>query len=104
MAKPEWGTKRTCPKCSLRFYDLQKDDPVTCIECGNEWKPEPVLKSKQPVMVKEAAPEKPKAEPVAAENNDDLETDNEDVLSLDDADDKDVTGIVDNSLSEKTSG
>ena len=22
MVKPEWGTKRTCPKCSTRFYDL----------------------------------------------------------------------------------
>ena len=22
MVKPEWGTKRTCPKCGERFYDL----------------------------------------------------------------------------------
>src|SRR5687768_9825284 len=34
MVKPEWGAKRTCPKCATRFYDLGKDDPVTCIECG----------------------------------------------------------------------
>ena len=34
MVKPEWGTKRTCPKCATRFYDLGKDEPVTCIECG----------------------------------------------------------------------
>ncbi|MBA4050305.1 MAG: TIGR02300 family protein, partial [Erythrobacter sp.] len=26
MAKPEWGTKRTCPKCGTRFYDLGKED------------------------------------------------------------------------------
>ena len=51
MAKPEWGTKRTCPKCGERFYDLGKDDPVTCIECGEEWDPEPVLKSKQPIPI-----------------------------------------------------
>ena len=44
MAKPEWGTKRTCPKCGERFYDLGKDDPVSCIECGESWSPEPVLK------------------------------------------------------------
>ena len=63
MVKPEWGTKRTCPKCATRFYDLGKDEPVTCIECGNAWMPEPVLKSKQP-MPFEAAPEAPeKAEP-----------------------------------------
>jgi len=55
MVKPEWGTKRTCPKCSTRFYDLGKEDPVHCIECANEWVPEPVLKSKQP-MAFEAAP------------------------------------------------
>lgn len=47
MIKPEWGIKRTCPKCSTRFYDLGQDDPVTCIHCGNSWVPEPILKSKQ---------------------------------------------------------
>jgi uncharacterized protein (TIGR02300 family) len=55
MVKPEWGTKRTCPKCSTRFYDLGKDNPVHCIECGNEFVAEAVLKSKQP-MAFEAAP------------------------------------------------
>src|SRR5919107_4171555 len=55
MVKPEWGAKRTCPKCSTRFYDLGKDDPVHCIECGTDFVPEPVLKSKQPLAF-EAAP------------------------------------------------
>ncbi len=49
MVKPEWGTKRSCPKCGTRFYDLGKDDPVECIECGETWSPEPVLKPKQPI-------------------------------------------------------
>lgn len=53
MAKPEWGAKHGCPKCGTRFYDLGKDDPVTCIECGNAWNPEPVLKSKQPIPYEE---------------------------------------------------
>jgi len=61
MVKPEWGAKRQCPKCGERFYDLTKDDPVTCIECGNEWTPEPVLKSKQPIPFEEA--KKAEAEP-----------------------------------------
>ena len=52
--KPEWGTKRTCPKCGVRFYDLTKDEPVSCIACGNAWNPEPVLKSKQPMPFEEA--------------------------------------------------
>lgn len=66
MVKPEWGTKRACPKCGTRFYDLGKDDPVTCIECGAAWEPEPVLKSKQPLPYdapkKEVAPEKDDAD------------------------------------------
>lgn len=53
MVKPEWGTKRSCPKCGERFYDLNVDEPVTCIECGNKWYPEPVLKSKQPIPFEE---------------------------------------------------
>jgi len=66
MVKPEWGTKHGCPKCGTRFYDLGKDDPVTCIECGNAWNPEPVLKSKQPVAFEEVQ----KKEVVEAEDTD----------------------------------
>jgi uncharacterized protein (TIGR02300 family) len=55
MVKPEWGAKRTCPKCSTRFYDLGHDNPVHCISCGTDFMPEAVLKSKQP-MAFEAAP------------------------------------------------
>ena len=62
MVKPEWGHKRTCPKCATRFYDLGKEDPVTCIECGTQFLPEPVLKSKQPLPFEAAAPEKAKKE------------------------------------------
>ncbi|HET6536251.1 MAG TPA: FYDLN acid domain-containing protein [Sphingomicrobium sp.] len=71
MVKPEWGAKRTCPKCSTRFYDLEKEDPVHCIECGTEWIPEPVLKSKQPLAF-EAAPAKA---PDKAKNGDDDDDD-----------------------------
>lgn len=65
MAKPEWGSKRTCPKCGNRFYDLGKDEPVTCIACGNMWTPEPVLKSKQPMPFDETP--KPEAEAETAD-------------------------------------
>jgi uncharacterized protein (TIGR02300 family) len=56
MVKPEWGTKRTCPKCSTRFYDLAQEDPVHCINCGTDFMPEPVLKSKQPLAFEAAQP------------------------------------------------
>jgi uncharacterized protein (TIGR02300 family) len=75
MVKPEWGTKRTCPKCSARFYDLGKEDPVTCIECGVNWFPEPVLKSKQPLPYEAAKPEKEKETPDSDLAADDLEID-----------------------------
>jgi len=60
MVKPEWGAKHGCPKCGTRFYDLGKDDPVTCVECGYAWQPEPVLKSKQPIPYEEIQKEKAK--------------------------------------------
>src|SRR5437764_12655425 len=48
MVKPEWGAQRTCPKCSTRFYDLGRENPVHCINCGTEGIPGPVVRSKQP--------------------------------------------------------
>lgn len=85
MAKPEWGTKRTCPKCGERFYDLGKDEPVTCIECGEEWYPEPVLKSKQPIPF-EADEKKKEGEAdsdLSGEQDDELK----DIENIDDAED-----------------
>ncbi|MBI0476247.1 TIGR02300 family protein [Sphingomonas sp. MA1305] len=74
MIKPEWGTKRTCPKCATRFYDLEKDDPVTCINCGTQWVPEPILKSKQPLPFEQAKPEGKEADSDLEGGDDDLET------------------------------
>ena len=82
MVKPEWGAKRSCPKCSTRFYDLGKDEPVTCLECGHAWAPEPVLKSKQPLPFEIAQPDKAKAdEDLGAE---DLVPDEDEEPSADD--------------------
>src|SRR5580765_4251547 len=57
MVKAKWSTKRTCPKCATRFYDLGNDDPITCVACGINWHAEPVLKSKQPMPFEAAKPE-----------------------------------------------
>ena len=75
MAKPEWGAKQGCPKCGTRFYDLGKDDPVTCIECGYAWVPEPVLKSKQPIPYEEVQKEKVEAAQDGDLAEEDLEID-----------------------------
>ncbi|NBN66060.1 TIGR02300 family protein [Microvirga tunisiensis] len=33
MAKPELGTKRLCPGCGAKYYDLNRN-PITCPKCG----------------------------------------------------------------------
>ena len=33
MAKSELGTKRVCPNCGTRYYDLNKN-PIICPKCG----------------------------------------------------------------------
>ena len=82
MVKPEWGTKRTCHKCSTRFYDLGKEDPVHCIECGTDFVPEPVLKSKQPLAFEPVQAKEPEKadEDLAA---DDLAVDEDEEISAD---------------------
>src|SRR5690606_10817308 len=75
MVKPEWGAKRTCPKCGERFYDLGKEDPATCIECGNEWYPEPVLKSKQPIPFEQVSDKKKPEEEDSDLADEDLDID-----------------------------
>ena len=86
MVKPEWGSKRTCPKCATRFYDLGNDDPVVCINCGAKWEPEPILKSKQPLPFDE--PKKKEDDETAdtdlATNDEDLDIGEEDEPSADD--------------------
>ena len=86
MVKPEWGAKRNCPKCGERFYDLGKDDPVTCIECGNEWTPEPVLKTKQPIPFEDVTKKEVEEEADSDLADDDLE----DVDDDEDSPDNDI--------------
>lgn len=88
--KPEWGTKRTCPKCGVRFYDLTKDEPVTCIACGNAWNPEPVLKSKQPMPFEEA--KKVDVEKPDADLGDDLDIDVDEDAEVSPDDEVDLGG------------
>ncbi len=86
MVKPEWGTKRACPKCNTRFYDLGNDDPVTCINCGNVWVPESMLKSKQPLPFEAAAKPAPKVN----EDGEIIEADDDDLDVAEDAEEPDV--------------
>jgi uncharacterized protein (TIGR02300 family) len=106
MVKPEWGHKRTCPKCATRFYDLGKDDPVTCISCGSQFLIEPVLKSKQPMPFESPAAAAGKvADPTAADEDlgaEDLAIPDEDEEPS--ADDEVDLGTGDDDLGVETTG
>ena len=70
MAKPEWGTKRICPSCGTRYYDLLRD-PVVCPKCSTPFDPEAFLKARR---ARPAAPVEKELEPVGADEIDaDLE-------------------------------
>ncbi|TKD50017.1 TIGR02300 family protein [Sphingomonas baiyangensis] len=84
MIQPEWGSKRSCPKCGTRFYDLGKDDPVTCIECSYAWQPEPILKSKQPLPFEAAKPVASKEKDEDSDLDTDLDVGDDDEPSADD--------------------
>ena len=71
MAKPEWGTKRICPSCGTRYYDLLRE-PVVCPKCSTPFDPEAFLKSRR---ARPAPPVEKELEPVGADELDtDLET------------------------------
>ncbi len=46
MAKPEWGSKRICPSCGARYYDLLRE-PVICPKCATPFDAEAFLKSRR---------------------------------------------------------
>jgi uncharacterized protein (TIGR02300 family) len=46
VAKQEWGTKRLCPNCGTRYYDMQHD-PIVCPRCGAAFDPEALLKTRR---------------------------------------------------------
>jgi uncharacterized protein (TIGR02300 family) len=61
VAKQEWGTKRLCPNCGTRYYDMHHD-PIVCPRCGAAFDPEALLKTRRT-----RAPAPAVVEPVAEE-------------------------------------
>jgi uncharacterized protein (TIGR02300 family) len=120
VAKQDLGTKRLCPNCGARYYDLNKDPPV-CPKCGTVFvvttpksrppEPKPVPKEEEPVVVQ---PD-PVAETISLEEADEelagaknakgdgeededieVEGDDDDDAFLEEDEDEgdDVTGII----------
>jgi len=60
VTKVEWGTKRICPNCGARYYDMRRD-PITCPKCGAPFDAEILVKTRKsraaaPVAVEDVAP------------------------------------------------
>ncbi|MBL4542990.1 MAG: TIGR02300 family protein [Rhodobacteraceae bacterium] len=96
MPKEEWGTKRVCPNCETRFYDLRRD-PMVCPACGHSFD----LASLQGGKNQSVPPTKQKspASPAVAADDDSAEVIEDDAdVDLDDdvlEDDPDGDSTVD---------
>ena len=86
MTNEKWGAKRACPKCTTRFYDLNKD-PMTCPACGATFDLASILEvHKKPS--RESTAQKNEAMPTT-----DPLTETEDIVDDDIILDDDDTGI-----------
>ena len=96
MVKPELGTKRLCPTCGGKFYDLRKT-PAECPYCEAVFNPDDLVRGKRaarsvaedskPV---EKKPPKKKEAVEDDENLDDIEVGEVDTDDDDDDDDDDI--------------
>lgn len=100
MVNAELGTKRTCPSCAARFYDLLKN-PIVCPKCSANFIAAAILPSKGDYPG--AAPPMPKPrEKVEVEEGDNADVE---LISLEDVeedgkDDDETAGIEDVDLGE----
>jgi uncharacterized protein (TIGR02300 family) len=54
LVKADLGTKRQCPSCAARFYDLTKR-PIECPKCGFSYEPEALFKQRRNRVVEPVA-------------------------------------------------
>src|SRR3954465_15368802 len=66
VANPGWGSKRICPSCGARYYDLLRE-PVICPKCATPFDAEAFLKSRRS---RPAPPVERELEPVGADEID----------------------------------
>jgi uncharacterized protein (TIGR02300 family) len=80
MPAKDLGSKFVCFKCSTKFYDMKKPDPV-CPKCGADQRESPALKpapegrrSRLAAAPKVIEPQEPEEPAAAEEEEEDLET------------------------------
>ena len=49
MGAKDLGTKYICFKCTTKFYDMKKPDPV-CPKCGSDQRESPANKPVEPIV------------------------------------------------------
>jgi uncharacterized protein (TIGR02300 family) len=79
LVKADLGTKRACPSCAARFYDLSKR-PIECPKCGFSFEPEALYKQRRGRQPEPAASVVPAAEAEdeeADDENEDAESETE---------------------------
>ena len=103
MSKPEWGIKRVCPSCSIKYYDFNKS-PIICPKCEFEFDPDLLLKSRKGRSIATKSEENivssdvQKEEETLEEDINLIEND-EDILEMDD--ENDIQDDIDNNIEEK---
>ena len=104
MSKPEWGIKRVCPSCSIKYYDFNKS-PIICPKCEFEFDPDLLLKSRKgrsiatKTEVNEVSSDVEKEEETLENDINSIEN-NEDILEIDDETEVQDNDI-DNDIDEK---
>ena len=88
MSEPEWGIKRVCPSCSIKYYDFNKS-PIICPKCEFEFDPDLLLKSRKgrsiatKVEVNEVSSDVKKEKETLEDDINSIEND-EDILEIED--------------------
>ncbi|MBU8900672.1 TIGR02300 family protein [Corallococcus sp. H22C18031201] len=96
MSAKDLGTKFVCFKCSTKFYDMKKPDPV-CPKCGADQRESPALKpapegrrsrlSAAPKVIEPVEPEEPAA---SEDEEEDLESFDDDEAGAGEAEEDEI--------------
>ena len=114
MSKPNWGIKRICPSCGMKYYDFHKS-PIICPGCNFEFDPDLLLKSRkgrgfanksdEPIEnpVEDLSTESNEGlVPIEIENDEEiLEINDQNELSTEDDIDKDIKKNLESELSHE---
>ena len=82
MTKAELGTKRVCPNCGTKYYDLNRD-PIVCPKCGTVFEVAVATRTR-------AVGNKPPVAPVVDEEP--VAAEAAELVTLEEADDEAATG------------